>query len=109
MAHVRTFSFFMQAVMALTYRSPTLAFILFGALSLAVSLLLVETMANIRGNDSFQACVEYSTIVHLYFGQKSHILMQVFLYCAPQSSNISSIIISNQVRGAPKYPISTEL
>jgi hypothetical protein len=78
--------------------SPTLAFIIFGALSGIVSLFLVETMANIHGNNSFQARVEYSTIAHLYLGQKAHILMQVLLYCTLQSVNISSIIISNQVR-----------
>jgi hypothetical protein len=78
--------------------SPTLAFFIFGASSGIVSLFLVETMSNIHGNNSFQARVEYSTIAHLYLGQKAHLLMQLLLYCALQSVNISSIIISNQVR-----------
>ena len=35
--------------------------------------------------------------------------MQALLYCALQSVNISSIIISNQVRDNALSPISTEL
>jgi hypothetical protein len=64
----------------------------------AVSLLLAETMSTIHGNESFQACVEYSTVAHLYLGDKPHLIMQVLLYLALQSVNISSIIISEQVR-----------
>jgi hypothetical protein len=107
MAHVRTSSSSIKAALTLTCHSPTLAFIVFGSLSCIVSLFLVETMANIHGNNSFQARVEYSTIAHLYLGQKSHIVMQVLLYCALQSVNISSIIISNQVRDNSGCPILT--
>jgi hypothetical protein len=64
----------------------------------AVSLLLAETMSAIYGNESFQAHVEYSTVAHLYLGDKPHLIMQVLLYLALQSVNISSIIISEQVR-----------
>ena len=81
--------------------SPTIAFLLFGALSGAVSLFLVETMSTIHGNEVFQARVEYSTVAHLYLGDRVHITMQVLLYCALQSVNISSIIISEQVRQGP--------
>lgn len=77
--------------------SPTLAFLLFGAISGAVSLFLVETMSTIHGNESFQARVEYSTVAHLYMGDRAHIMMQTLLFCALQSVNISSIIISEQV------------
>jgi hypothetical protein len=64
----------------------------------AVSLLLAETMSTIHGNESFQARVEYSTVAHLYLGDKPHLVMQILLYLALQSVNISSIIISEQVR-----------
>ena len=77
---------------------PTIAFLLFGSISGAVSLFLIETMSTIHGNESFQARVEYSTVAHLYIGDKVHIAMQLLLYCALQSVNISSIIISEQVR-----------
>ena len=72
-------------------------FLLFAVLSGVVSLFLVETMSTIRGNEAFQAHVEFSTIAHLYLGRKAHICMQVVMYCALQSVNVASIIISNQV------------
>ena len=53
-------------------------------------------MSTIHGNESFQARVEYSTVAHLYMGDKVHIVMQILLYCALQSVNLSSIIISEQ-------------
>jgi len=87
---------------------PTIAILLFGALAGAASLFLVETMSSIHENESFQATVEYSTVAHLYLGDKIHILMQILLYCALQSVNISSIIISEQVRGPP-YKFITSL
>jgi hypothetical protein len=74
-----------------------IAFLLFGALSGVISLFLVETMSTIHGNEAFQARAEYSTVAHLYLGNKAHVIMQGLLYCALQSVNISSIIISNQV------------
>jgi hypothetical protein len=80
---------------------PTFAFVVFGAISGAVSLFLVETMSAIRGNESFQSRVEYATVAHLYLGDKSHLAMQILLYCALQSVNLSSIIISEQVRFIP--------
>jgi len=64
--------------------TPTIAFLLFGLMSAVVSLFLVETMSTIRGNENFQARVEYSTVAHLYLGDKVHILMQLLLYLALQ-------------------------
>ena len=77
--------------------SPTLSFLLFGAIAGAVSLFLVEAMSTIQGNESFQAKVEYSTVAHLYLGDRPHLIMQGLLYLALQSVNLSSIIISEQV------------
>ncbi|TVY52001.1 hypothetical protein LCER1_G006470 [Lachnellula cervina] len=76
--------------------TPTIAFILFSVVSGLASFFLIETMSTIRGNESFQANVEFSTVAHLYLGRKAHIGMQVMLFLALQSVNISSIIISNQ-------------
>jgi len=53
-------------------------------------------MSSIHGNENFQGNVEYSTIAKLYTGHKAHIIMQLLLYCALQSVNVSSIIISEQ-------------
>jgi hypothetical protein len=77
--------------------SPVLAILVVGVLSALASLLLVEAMSHIRGNERFQARVEFTTIAKLYLGHKSHYVLQVILYLALQSVNISSIIISCQV------------
>ncbi|TVY92647.1 hypothetical protein LAWI1_G002418 [Lachnellula willkommii] len=76
--------------------TPTIAFVVFSVVSGLASFFLIETMSTIRGNESFQAKVEFSTVAHLYLGRKAHIGMQVMLFLALQSVNISSIIISNQ-------------
>jgi len=80
----------------LTSRSPTIAFIIFGVISAVVSFFLIETMSTIKGNKNFEQKIEYSTLAHKYMGKKGHIIMQMLLYCALQSVNISSIIISAQ-------------
>lgn len=81
----------------LTGYRPVLAIIVVGILSASASLFLVEAMSHIRGNERFQAQVEFATIAELYLGRKSHYILQVILYLALQSVNISSIIISCQV------------
>jgi hypothetical protein len=53
-------------------------------------------MAAIRGNERFQSRVEYSTVVHLYMGDRAHKIMQLLLFCTLQSVNMSSIIIAAQ-------------
>lgn len=77
---------------------PVLAFLVVGVLSAAASLFLVEAMSHIRGNERFQAQVEFTTIAELCLGRRSHLILQIILFLALQSVNISSIIISAQVR-----------
>ena len=71
-------------------------FILMGILSASASLFLVEAMSHIRGNERFQEKIEFTTIAEKCLGRKSHIILQIVLYLALQSVNISSIIISCQ-------------
>jgi hypothetical protein len=85
---------------------PSFAFIIVGVLSAAASLFLVEAMSNIRGNENFQAQVEFSTVAELCLGKRSHVILQIILYLALQSVNISSIIISTQVSRQSKISIS---
>jgi hypothetical protein len=66
-------------------------------------------MSTIHGNEAFQSKVEYSTIAHLYLGDKWHWFMQVLLYFALQSVNISSIIISEQVGDVSVPRVSTAM
>jgi len=81
----------------LTSARPVLAFVVVGVLSGAASLFLVEAMGHIRGNEKFQAQVEFTTIAELCLGKRSHLILQIILFLALQSVNISSIIISAQV------------
>jgi hypothetical protein len=83
--------------MFLTFDRPTLAFAITGILSATASLFLVESMSHIRGNEQFQLRVEFATIAEICLGAKSHVILQVILFLALQSVNISSIIISCQV------------
>jgi len=86
----------MTALNNLPY-SPALAFIVVGVLSATASLFLVEAMSHTRGNARFQLQVEFATVAELCLGPKSHIILQVILFLALHSVNISSIIISCQV------------
>lgn len=83
--------------MMITDFRPSVLFLLVGILSASASLFLVEAMSHIRGNERFQQTIEFSTIAEKYLGRKSHIILQIILYLALQSVNISSIIISCQV------------
>jgi len=83
--------------MMMTDFRPSVLFLLVGILSASASLFLVEAMSHIRGNERFQQTIEFSTIAEKYLGRKSHIILQIILYLALQSVNISSIIISCQV------------
>jgi uncharacterized membrane protein YwzB len=69
-----------------------------GVLSATASLFLVEAMSHTPGNEHFQLQVEFATIAELCLGPRSHIVLQVILFLALQSVNISSIIISCQVQ-----------
>lgn len=84
-------------LLPLTSARPVLAFVVVGVLSGAASLFLVEAMGHIRGNEKFQAQVEFTTIAELCLGKRSHLILQIILFLALQSVNISSIIISAQV------------
>jgi hypothetical protein len=68
-----------------------------GTLAAIASLFLVEAMNHTPGNDKFQLQVEFATIAELCLGPRSHIILQIILFLALQSVNISSIIISCQV------------
>ena len=96
MASVNKFIHSVTKINLLTTYRPTIAFIVFGIIAAGVCFLLIETMSNIEGNENFQGNVEYSTIAKLYTGNKAHIIMQILLYCALQSVNVSSMIMSEQ-------------
>ncbi|KAH7887300.1 AAAP amino acid permease [Phlebopus sp. FC_14] len=76
--------------------SPSLVCIVVALLSGLAALLLVEAMASIQGNEKFQAAIEFTTIAHLFFGKRWHLVVQGFLYVAMQTIVIASLIESFQ-------------
>ncbi|TPX46438.1 hypothetical protein SeLEV6574_g03238 [Synchytrium endobioticum] len=75
---------------------PILLFIFFAIVATFCSLFIVEAMQAIPGNRYFQGTVEFGTLINFYFGQTEHIIGQIFLYGALQSSAIQAIILSAQ-------------
>jgi len=41
--------------------------------------------------------VEMTVLVHQFYGRRWHIIMQIFVYGAMQSTNIASIVLTAQV------------
>jgi hypothetical protein len=56
-------------------------------------------MTSIKGNEEFQASIEFTTIAHLYLGKRWHWAVQIVLYIALQSLIITSLVESFQVTG----------
>jgi hypothetical protein len=80
-----------------THPSPLIAFLLITVLTGASALFLVEAMASIEGNESFQASIEFSTIAELFLGNRWQWALQGLLYIALQSQTITSLIETFQV------------
>ncbi|KAG0245323.1 hypothetical protein BGX31_007521 [Mortierella sp. GBA43] len=77
---------------------PTLiGFILIGFLSYLSSLFICEAMTEYPGNDHFQANVEFSNLVHCFFGRRYKISIQLISFIAMQTTNIASIAICAQL------------
>ncbi|KAJ3009497.1 UNVERIFIED_CONTAM: hypothetical protein HDU68_002643 [Siphonaria sp. JEL0065] len=75
---------------------PTLIFIIVGWLSGMACLFLIESMTYFPGNRYFERNVEFTVLVHHFYGKKWYYLMHIILYGSLQSFNISSIISAVQ-------------
>ncbi|KAF9912320.1 hypothetical protein BX616_010354 [Lobosporangium transversale] len=77
---------------------PTLiGFLLVGLLSYLSCMFICEAMAEVPGNDHFQANVEFSNLVFAFFGRKYQIIVQLICFFAMQTTIIASIAICAQV------------
>jgi amino acid permease len=76
--------------------TPTLAFIIFGALAGISSLFVIEASSRFPGNDVFQRNVEFTVMVHQFYGRNWYYLFIVILYGSLQSVNVASIVGSAQ-------------
>jgi len=75
---------------------PTCCFIIIAFLSGLGSLFLLEAMTYFPGNEKFQLNVEFTVLVHQFYGRKWYYAMHVILYGSLQSFNIASIISAVQ-------------
>ncbi|KAJ3070320.1 hypothetical protein HDU98_006674 [Podochytrium sp. JEL0797] len=75
---------------------PVLIFIIIGWLSGMACLFLIESMTYFPGNRYFERNVEFTVLVHHFYGKRWYYLMHVILYGSLQSFNISSIISAVQ-------------
>lgn len=75
---------------------PCLAFIVFGSLAAIASLFIVEASSRFPGNESFQRNVEFTVMIHQFFGRYWYYLFIFILYGSLQSVNVASIVGSAQ-------------
>lgn len=67
-----------------------------GFLCALAALFMVQAMASVKGNESFQSGIEYTTLAELFLGSRYHFALQVVLYLALQSVTCASLVISCQ-------------
>ncbi|TPX33111.1 hypothetical protein SmJEL517_g03934 [Synchytrium microbalum] len=75
---------------------PLLTFLVMMVLTGMGSLCLVEAMSKFPGNRNFEQNVEYTVLVHQFYGRNWYYLTHLVIYGSMQSINIASIIVSIQ-------------
>ncbi|KAK5667534.1 hypothetical protein QVD99_006123 [Batrachochytrium dendrobatidis] len=76
---------------------PVLAFIFIGVLAGFACLFIIEACSIFPGNDRFQRNIEFTVLVHQFYGRNWYYAMIFILYGSLQSTNIASIIGCAQV------------
>jgi hypothetical protein len=79
------------------YLFPTAIFLIVTLLSGISSLFVVESISRFPGNEHFQRNVEFTVLVHQFYGRKVYYMFLMILYASIQSTNIVSIIGSAQI------------
>jgi hypothetical protein len=77
--------------------SPTLAFLFIGILGGLAALFVIESVNRFPGNENFERNVEFTVMVHQYYGRRVYYLFIFILYGSVQSVNIASIVGSAQI------------
>ncbi|KAI9326545.1 hypothetical protein BDR26DRAFT_781817, partial [Obelidium mucronatum] len=75
---------------------PIIIFVVVGWLSGMACLFLIESMTYFPGNRNFERNIEFTVLVHHFYGKRWYYLTHVILYGSLQSFNISSIISAIQ-------------
>ncbi|KAI9254619.1 hypothetical protein BDA99DRAFT_552625 [Phascolomyces articulosus] len=76
--------------------APMFVFVAIAILSAFSALFIIEVLSSIRGNEKFQAKVEFTTVAQLILGKKYHYFFQIILFLALQAVNVASIILAAQ-------------
>ena len=76
---------------------PVFIFILIGFLAGLASLLIIESITLFPNNHNLETNVEFTVLVHQFYGRKIYYLFLFILYGSLQSTNIASIIGSAQI------------
>ncbi|KAJ1330006.1 hypothetical protein BSLG_009794 [Batrachochytrium salamandrivorans] len=79
------------------FNRPTLAFIIIGILTGFSCLFVLEACSIFPGNDRFQRNIEFTVLVHQFYGRNWYYVMIFILYGSLQSTNVASIIGCAQV------------
>jgi hypothetical protein len=84
---------FQQAGWAL----PSVLLIILCVISSFSCICIIQAIRLIPGNQSFEKRIEFSTVVHHYYGHKAYIACQLLYALSLQTLNIASIIACTQV------------
>jgi amino acid permease len=76
---------------------PTLCLLLMTVLSTLAASFICEAMAIVPHNSQFELRVEFSTLVHFFFGKVGQIVAQIFINISLQCANIAAIIECSQI------------
>ena len=76
---------------------PLFIFILIGFLSALASLLIIESITLFPNNHEMTTNVEFTVLVHQFYGRKFYYAFLFILYGSLQSTNIASIVGSAQI------------
>jgi amino acid permease len=76
---------------------PITIFAIVGILGGLASLFVVEAVSRFPGNEKFNRNVEFTVMVHQFYGRKVYYIFLAILYGSLQSTNLASIIGSAQI------------
>ncbi|KAJ3271852.1 hypothetical protein HDV01_006137 [Terramyces sp. JEL0728] len=78
-----------------TVLHPLIAFIVIAILSGLAGLFVVESASRFPGNENFERNVEFTVMVHQFYGRYVYYFFLFILYGSLQSTNIASIIFDS--------------
>nr|KAJ3423300.1 hypothetical protein HK105_006101 [Polyrhizophydium stewartii] len=81
--------------MSYTKNMPVLLFTFIGILTGLACLFVIEACSMFPGNEKFERNIEFTVLVHQFYGRGWYYAMILILYGSLQSTNIASIVFDN--------------